>query len=145
MLLFGQTTCVLHACANTSRVYIRAQDPHQLPTTPIRRMSLHLLKPALHTSSPACMQASSQLPMAAVRIRHSATPHQAQRMHAERQRARVVAQNGSASIVRLLATQQRHQRRAPSAAASAGLGSPARRELPGASKLRGKRLSLGST
>ena len=145
MILFGHTNCVLHARAKASHVYIIAQDPHQLPTTSIQRMSLHLLKPALHTSSPACMQASSQLPMAAARIRHSATTHEAQRTHAQRQTAGAVAQNGCASIVRLLATQQRHQRRARTAAASAGLGSPARRELAGASKLRGKRLSLGSS
>ena len=137
--------CVFHARTKTSHVYIIAQDPHQLPTMPIHKMSLHLLKPALHTSSPACTQASSQLPMAAARIRNSATTHDAQCTHAQQQTAIVVAQNGCASIARSLATQQRHQRRARTAAASAGLGSLARRELAGASKLRGKRLSLGSS
>ena len=145
MLLFGHTNGVSHARTKTSHVYIAAKDPHPLPTTPIHSMRLHLLKLALHTSSPACMQASSQLPMVAARTRHSATAHQAQCARAEQQTAGIVAQNGCASIVGFLATQQRHQRRARTAAAIAGLGCPARRELAGASKLRGKRLSLGSS
>ena len=65
-------------------------------------MSLHLLGPAVHTSSPDCTQAGNQLPTPATRIRHSPATHQAQCMHAQRQTARVLAQNVCASIARAL-------------------------------------------
>jgi hypothetical protein len=41
-------------------------------------LHLHMLRPALYASSPACAQAGSQSPMAAARIRHSPTAVNAQ-------------------------------------------------------------------
>ena len=47
-----------HAC-------IIVKDAHERPTTSVQRMNLHPLRLALQTSSPACTQASRQMPKAA--------------------------------------------------------------------------------